>query len=170
MLGLLNGLFRDLGMAQNSAELISKEIKVQDASDARIVLPRSKGHIEFTHVDHQYENSSRVINDLSLIIKPGEKVGIVGRSGAGKTTLMKLLLRLYNINSGEILIDGQDITAVTQHSLRESFGVVTQDSALLHRSVADNIILGQKDIRREAVISGCKTCQRRQIHSRSGRF
>ncbi|MEM7300779.1 MAG: ABC transporter ATP-binding protein [Pseudomonadota bacterium] len=144
MLGQLNGLFRNLGTAQNSAELVAKEPKVVDAPDAES-LGRAKGTISFENISFDYVRGSLVINDLNLQIKPGEKVGIVGRSGAGKTTLIKLLLRLYDLDSGTISIDGHDIARVQQKSLRANFGVVSQDVGLLHRSVRDNIALGRPD-------------------------
>jgi ATP-binding cassette subfamily B multidrug efflux pump len=84
-----------------------------------------------------------VIDDLSLTIRPGEKIGLVGRSGAGKSTLVNLLLRFYAVESGRILIDGQDIAFVTQESVREQIGMVTQDTSLLHRTVRENILYGR---------------------------
>src|SRR5690606_15408763 len=92
-----------------------------------------------------YGRRGGVIEDLSLVIHPGEKVGLVGRSGAGKSTLVNLLLRFHDLESGRILIDGQDIAGVTQDSLRRQIGVVTQDTALLHRSIRDNIAYGRPD-------------------------
>ncbi|MBU2485224.1 MAG: ATP-binding cassette domain-containing protein, partial [Alphaproteobacteria bacterium] len=86
-----------------------------------------------------------VIDDLSLTIEPGEKLGLVGRSGAGKSTFVNLLLRFYDLNSGRIEIDGQDISGVTQESLRHSIGMVTQDTSLLHRSIRENIVFGRPD-------------------------
>ena len=87
----------------------------------------------------------RVIDDLTLTVAPGEKIGLVGRSGAGKSTLVNLLLRFHDLDGGRILIDGQDIARVTQDSLRAHIGMVTQDTSLLHRSVADNIAYGRPD-------------------------
>ena len=92
-----------------------------------------------------YGKQSGVIENLSLSIKPGEKIGLVGRSGAGKTTLVNLLLRFYNLESGRVLIDGQDISQVSQDSLRGQVGMVSQDTSLLHRSVRDNIAYGRPD-------------------------
>ena len=86
-----------------------------------------------------------MIDDLSLHIRPGEKVGLVGRSGAGKSTIVNLLLRLYDVEGGRVLIDGQDIAHATQDSLRAQVGMVTQDTSLLHRSVRDNILYGRPD-------------------------
>src|SRR5215475_10578012 len=88
---------------------------------------------------------TRVIDGLSLTIRPVEKIGLIGRSGAGKSTLVSLLLRFYNFPKGRILIDDQDIVGVTQESLRASIGMVTQDTSLLHRSVLDNILYGRRE-------------------------
>ena len=104
-------------------------------------MPEAK--IEINDVTHHYGRDSGGLDRLSLTIRPGEKVGLVGRSGAGKSTLFKLLLRFYDSESGQILIDGQDITAVTQDSLRAQIGMVQQDSSLLHRSLRDNIRYGR---------------------------
>ena len=103
-----------------------------------------------------YGRKRGVIDDLSLTIAPGEKVGLVGRSGAGKSTLVNLLLRFYDVESGRILIDGQDVARVTQDSLRRQVGMVTQDTSLLHRSIADNILYGRPDAPREAMIAAAE--------------
>jgi ATP-binding cassette subfamily B multidrug efflux pump len=92
-----------------------------------------------------------VIDDLTLTVAPGEKIGLVGRSGAGKSTLVNLLLRFHDLESGRILIDGQDIAQVTQDSLRQHIGMVTQDTSLMHRSVSDNIAYGRPDASAEAI-------------------
>jgi ATP-binding cassette subfamily B multidrug efflux pump len=96
----------------------------------------------FDHVRFGYGKPRPVIDDFNLRVKPGEKIGLIGRSGAGKSTLVNLLLRFYDLDGGRILIDGQDIAAVTQDSLRLHIGMVTQDTSLLHRSVRDNIAYG----------------------------
>src|SRR5690606_9453481 len=99
----------------------------------------------FEAIRFHYGKKGGVIDDLSLAVRPGEKVGLVGRSGAGKSTLVNLLLRFYDLEGGCILIDGQDIAEVTQESLRAHIGVVTQDTSLLHRSVRENILYGRPD-------------------------
>ena len=96
------------------------------------------------------------MENLSLSIEPGEKIGVVGRSGAGKTTLLNLLMRFYDLEKGRILIDGQDISGITQESLRSQIGVVTQDTSLLHRSIRDNIAYTSPDIADEEVIEAAK--------------
>ena len=102
--------------------------------------------VEVTVIDH---NGKPLMNDFNLHIKAGEKIGLVGRSGAGKSTLVNVLLRFYDVSSGQVLIDGQDIAKVTQQSLRQHIGMVTQDTSLLHRSVRDNIIYGRPDATEE---------------------
>jgi ATP-binding cassette subfamily B multidrug efflux pump len=114
------------------------------------------GAIRFEKVRFHYGKAAGVIDNLSFAIAPGEKVGLVGRSGAGKSTLVRLLLRFYDVESGRILIDGQDIAAVTQDSLRRQIGMVTQDTSLLHRSVAENIRYGRPGASMEAVIAAAR--------------
>jgi ATP-binding cassette subfamily B multidrug efflux pump len=120
---------------------------VVDQPDAR-PLVATRGDIRFEHVSFAYGSTNeeaRIIRDLNLHIRPGEKIGLVGRSGAGKSTLVNLLLRFYDLSAGRILIDGHDIAAVTQESLRSQIGMVTQDTSLLHRSVRENILYGRPD-------------------------
>lgn len=139
-----NGIMRNFGTVQNAAELISQPIGLTDAKDATdLVVTRPE--IRFENVSFHYGRGKGVIDNLNLAIAPGEKVGIVGRSGAGKSTLVNLLLRFYDVESGRILIDGQDIAKVRQESLRAQIGMVTQDTSLLHRSIRDNILFGRQD-------------------------
>jgi len=105
----------------------------------------SEGRIEVRDVHFHYGKGSGVLDGVSLQVKPGERVGIVGRSGAGKSTLVNLLLRFYDVEGGQILVDGQDISKVSQDSLRANIGMVTQDTSLLHRSVRENILYGRPD-------------------------
>jgi ATP-binding cassette, subfamily B, multidrug efflux pump len=138
-------LFEHIGTVADGIGILSKHHSVVDTPDAkRLAVPH--GEVRFDAVGFQYSaNSKRVIDDFSLTIRPGEKIGLVGRSGAGKSTVVNLLLRFYDIQQGSILIDGQDIAGVTQDSLRENIGMVTQDTSLLHRSVRENIVYGQPD-------------------------
>ena len=143
------GLFEDIGTVQDGIETIARERSLVDIPDAK-PLHVTKGEIRFDDVSFNYgktieKENQIVVDNLTLTIAPGEKVGLVGRSGAGKSTLVNLLLRFYDLYQGRILIDGQDITKVTQESLREQIGMVTQDTSLLHRSVKDNIAYGQPD-------------------------
>ncbi|MBX3579605.1 MAG: ABC transporter ATP-binding protein [Rhizobiaceae bacterium] len=140
----VSALFENIGTVQDGIGSISLPRLVEDKPGATELVV-SKGEITFDGVRFHYGRKKGVIENLSLTVRPGEKVGIVGRSGAGKSTLVNLLLRFYDIESGRILIDGQDIAAVTQDSLRAQIGMVTQDTSLLHRSVRDNILYGRPD-------------------------
>ena len=137
-----NSIMRNLGTIQNSADMLSEPLRLVDRPDARPIAPAST-EIRFEDVSFHYGRGQGVIDRLNLVIRPGEKVGIVGRSGAGKSTLVNLLLRFYDLEGGRILIGGEDIAGVTQASLRAKIGMVTQDTALLHRSIRDNILLGR---------------------------
>lgn len=151
MMTQLNGLLRNYGTIQNSMEMLAKPVTVTDDSDAH-ALKVTDGTIEFERIRFHYGKGKGVIDDLSLRIRPGEKVGLVGRSGAGKSTLVNLLLRFYDLEGGRILIDGQDIAHVTQDSLRSHIGVVAQDTSLLHRSLRDNIMYGRPDATEDMMI------------------
>ncbi|RFB79123.1 ABC transporter ATP-binding protein [Methylovirgula sp. 4M-Z18] len=143
-------IFDNLGQIQEGMETISKPNELIDRSGA-IELAAPRGEIRFEHVRFHYGKKGGVIDDLSLIIRPGEKVGLVGRSGAGKSTIVNLLLRFYDVERGRVLIDGQNIADVTQHSLRQRIGLVTQDTSLLHRSITENIRYGQPEATMERV-------------------
>jgi ATP-binding cassette subfamily B multidrug efflux pump len=151
----LSSLFENLGTAHDGMNTISRVQMVTDEPGAP-PMRVSEGRIEFDRVSFHYGKGSGVIDDFSLTIEPGEKVGIVGRSGAGKTTLMNVLLRLFDLEGGRILIDGQDIARVDQESLRAQIGVVSQDTALLHRSIRENIAYGREDVTEEDIISAAK--------------
>ena len=143
----LAGLFEHIGTVRDGMDTLSRPETVVDAINAKAInVPR--GEIHFEKVTFAYgatHEKSRIIDDFSLVIRPGEKIGLVGRSGAGKSTLVNLLLRFYNVASGRILIDGTDIATVSQDSLRAQIGMVTQDTSLLHRAVRDNILYGRPD-------------------------
>ena len=141
MMFQINAIFRGLGTVQDSVNTVSRPREVVDAADAREIA-QARGDLRFDDVTFQYGKNKGALERLALHVRPGEKVGIVGRSGAGKTTLMNVALRLYDLEAGRILLDGQDIAHLTQRSLRRQIGVVTQDTALLHRSVRDNIAYG----------------------------
>ncbi|MGA1342276.1 MAG: ABC transporter ATP-binding protein [Hyphomonas sp.] len=136
------GLFENIGVVYDGMAMLEKPVAVVDAPDG-VALARVTGEVRFEDVVFHYGRGAGVIEGLSLSIRPGEKIGLVGRSGAGKTTLTNLLLRFYDAESGRILVDGQDIRHVTQASLRAQIGVVTQDTSLLHRSIRDNIAYGR---------------------------
>ena len=138
----VSSFFRNLGVVAEGMETIAQPITLVDAPEA-IPLEFRAGLIEIEGVSHHYGRGSGGLSDLSLTIRPGEKIGLVGRSGAGKSTLVKLLLRFYDTEKGRILIDGQDVALVTQDSLRARIGMVQQDTSLLHRSVRENILYGR---------------------------
>jgi ATP-binding cassette subfamily B multidrug efflux pump len=138
----VRSLYENIGVVQESMATVARPHALVDRPGAT-ELAVSRGEIRFDEVSFHYGRESGVIEDLTLTIRPGEKVGLVGVSGAGKTTLVSLLLRLHDLESGRILIDGQDIAGVTQDSLRRQIGVVTQDTSLLHRSIRDNIAYGR---------------------------
>lgn len=144
ILRTVTNLFENIGTVENGVETISQPNAVTDRLDAG-VLSVPDGAISFEAVRFHYGKDGGVIEDLSLKVQPGEKVGLVGLSGAGKSTLVNLLLRFYDLEGGRILIDGQDISGVTQSSLRSHIAMVTQDTSLLHRSIRDNIVYGRPD-------------------------
>ncbi|MGV6491165.1 multidrug efflux ABC transporter SmrA [Stenotrophomonas rhizophila] len=140
----INGIFEDIGTVQDGITTISQPLTVQDRPDA-VPLVVARGGVHFDDIHFHYGKAGGVMAGLNLDVKPGEKIGLVGPSGAGKSTLVNVLLRLYDLESGHIRIDGQDIAAVTQESLRRQIGVVTQDTSLLHRSIRDNLLYGRPD-------------------------
>jgi len=138
------GLFENVGTVQDGINTIARVRTVVDRPDAA-PLQVPHGAVHFDNVRFSYGGERRVIDGLDLHIRPGEKIGLVGRSGAGKSTIVNLLLRFYDLEGGHIRIDGQDIAAATQESLRAQIGMVTQDTSLLHRSVRENILYGRPD-------------------------
>lgn len=137
-------IFEAVGTIRDAMPVMTNVPKVVDAEGAT-ALAVTQGEIRFETVDFGYRDETPVLQNLSLHIRPGEKVGLVGLSGAGKTTLVSLLLRLFDVKRGRILIDGQNIAEVTQASLRQKIGYITQDVSLLHRSIGDNILYGRPD-------------------------
>jgi ATP-binding cassette subfamily B multidrug efflux pump len=152
---VITAIFENVGTVQEGLEAISKPWTVVDAPEAK-ALSVSLGEIRYQNVRFHYGRDSGLIEDLALTIKPGEKVGVVGPSGAGKSTLINILLRFHDLESGRILVDGQDIARVTQDSLRAQIGLVTQDTSLLHRSVRDNIRYGKPDASEEEIIAAAR--------------
>jgi ATP-binding cassette subfamily B protein/ATP-binding cassette subfamily B multidrug efflux pump len=138
----INGLIRNYATVQDATRTISVRPAIRDAPDAK-VLPRAKGDIRFENVSFHYGKGGGIIDNLNLHVRPGERVALIGPSGAGKTTIVNLALRLFDVEAGRILIDGHDVRSVTQGSLREQFGVVSQDAMLMHRSIRDNIGYGR---------------------------
>ncbi|MFW1644478.1 ABC transporter ATP-binding protein [Acinetobacter guillouiae] len=143
MMWQTSALFENVGTIQDGMQTLGRQINIQDKEDAKPLVV-TQGNIKFSDVTFAY-NSKKIIDHFNLNIQPGEKIGIVGRSGAGKSTLIQLLLHFYTINNGKITIDGQNIEEVTQDSLRKNIALVTQDTSLLHRTVAENIKYGRPD-------------------------
>jgi ATP-binding cassette subfamily B multidrug efflux pump len=152
-------LFEHIGTVQDGVNTLARARSVVDRPDA-VPLVVTRGEVRFENVRFGYGKSGRVvIDDFSLHIRPGEKIGLVGRSGAGKSTIVNLLLRFYDIQGGRVLIDGQDIAAVTQESLRAQIGMVTQDTSLLHRSVRENIVYGRPDATEDMMLRAAERAE-----------
>ena len=154
----LTTFFRELGVVAEGMETIAQPIKLVDDADAK-PLELRQGEIRLEGLTHHYGRTSGGLQDLNLVIRPGEKVGLVGRSGAGKSTLVKLLLRFYDAEQGRILIDDQDVAKVTQDSLRLQIGMVQQESSLLHRSVRDNILYGKPEASEVDMLAAARQAQ-----------
>lgn len=161
ILRTITSLFENIGTVQNGIETISQQTAIVDQPDAT-ELQVSEGHIKFDAVSFRYDGveaadgqalETPVISDCSFEVRPGEKIGLVGRSGAGKSTLINLLMRFHDLSDGAITIDGQDVRQVRQDSLRSNIAVVSQDTALLHRSIRDNIRYGRETASDEEVIA-----------------
>ncbi len=150
-------LFENIGVVKDGINTFSSTKTVNDQPNATELVVK-QGKIDFQHINFNYDakRQNSIIQDLDLTINPGEKIGLVGRSGAGKSTLINLLLRFYDLQSGKIIIDGQDITTVTQESLRAQIGMVTQDTSLLHRSVRENLLYGNNQATEEEMIIAAK--------------
>ena len=161
ILRTITSLFENIGTVQNGIATLAQKTHIEDAPDAP-VLQVSRGHVVFDKVSFRYDNvataagdqaSVPIIADCSFEVKPGEKIGLVGRSGAGKSTLINLLMRFHDLSEGSVTIDGQDVRSVQQDSLRSSIAVVSQDTALLHRTIRDNIRYGRENATDEEIIA-----------------
>jgi len=156
----VTSIFENIGVVQEGMETIAVPHALVDQPGAReLEVPR--GEIRFEHVTFTYgrRDGVQVLSDFDLTIRPGERVGLVGRSGAGKSTLVNLLLRFHELEAGKLRIDGHDIREVTQESLRSAIGMVTQDTSLLHRSIADNIRYGRPGATAEQIVAAAKKAQ-----------
>ena len=159
----MTSLYEQVGTVQDGINTLTIQNQIIDKVDAQ-PLAVKQGEVSFVEVDFGYnqqqqDNNQILLKGLNLIIRPGEKVGLVGRSGAGKSTIVNLLLRFYEVEKGAILIDHQNINSVTQNSLREQIGMVTQDTSLLHRSVRDNILYGRPNASEEEMIAAAKRAE-----------
>jgi ATP-binding cassette subfamily B multidrug efflux pump len=151
-------LFEHIGTVQDGITTLAKHRSVVDRPGA-VPLQVTRGEIVFEDVCFAYGGANAIIDHLSLSIRPGEKIGLVGRSGAGKSTIVNLLLRFYDTERGRIAIDGQDIALATQDSLRAQIGMVTQDTSLLHRSVRENIVYGRPDAPDDQMIAAARRAE-----------
>ena len=169
----MTSLFESVGTIQDGINTLSRPRAVVDAPDAQR-LEVTQGEVRFEDVRFAYRSDAApVIEQLNLTIRPGEKVGLIGRSGAGKSTLVNLLLRFQDVQAGRILIDGQDVRSVTQDSLRQHIGMVTQDTSLLHRAMRDNILYGRPDASDAEMIAAAERAEAHdfilQLSDREGR-
>ena len=151
-------LFEHIGTVRDGMGTLSRPHNILDVPNAP-ALKIQQGSIDFQHINFAYSVDKPVLKDFNLHIQAGEKIGVVGRSGAGKSTLVNLLLRFYELNQGKITIDGQDISQITQDSLRANIGMVTQDTSLLHRSVRDNLLYGRPAATDAEMIEAVKKAQ-----------
>lgn len=151
----VRAFYEAIADANEMTEILEKPISVKDGANAA-ELKITAGEMEFKNVDFSYGKAGPVLSNFNLKINPGEKVALVGPSGGGKSTIVKLLLRLYNVTAGEILVDGQNIASVTQDSLRSSLSLVPQDPILFHRSLLENIRYGKPGASEEEVMLAAK--------------
>ncbi len=154
----VTNFFRELGVVSEGMQTIAQPVTLLDQKDAK-PLNLTAGGVELRDLSHHYGKKTGGLDQINLSIAAGEKVGLVGQSGAGKSTLVKLFLRFYDVEQGHILIDGQDIKAATQDSLRSAIGMVQQDSALLHRSVRENILYGNPDASEDQMIDAARKAE-----------
>ncbi|MBC7489740.1 MAG: ABC transporter ATP-binding protein, partial [Glaciimonas sp.] len=154
----MSSLFEQVGTVQDGINTLSRAHTVNDLTDSTI-LQVHQGEVHFENVSFSYGGPRPVIKEFSLHISSGEKIGLVGRSGSGKSTIVNLLMRFYDVEQGRVLIDGMDIQYVTQDSLRAQVGMVTQDTSLLHRSVRDNILYGRPDATDADMIAAAKRAE-----------
>ena len=152
---VLPNLYRNIGICRQELSLIQEPIEINDAPDAKELVIQN-GEIAFENVDFSYKQVIEVFHNHSINIKAGEKVALVGFSGGGKTTLVNLILRFFDVNSGKIIIDGQDIKTVTQDSLRSQIAMIPQDTNLFHRTIKENIRYGRIDATDEEIIEAAK--------------
>jgi ATP-binding cassette subfamily B protein len=154
----LMGIFGNLGEVEDGIKTLTPPYTLADAPDAKD-LPPAKGLVRMDGVSFAYGRKKGGLDEVSLTIQPGEKIGLVGASGAGKTTLVSLLLRLYDSEKGRVLIDGQDVRSVTQESLRRQIGMVTQETAMFNRSARDNIMYGNPEATEAEMIAAARQAE-----------
>ena len=153
---IFNNFINNIAYLERIFETIDEPVTIQDAPDAK-VLPSVKGEVRFEHVNFSYDEQTHVLEDVSFVVKPGESVALVGPTGAGKSTIVNLISRFYDVNSGQVLIDGQDVSKVTLSSLRSQMGIMMQDSFIFSGTIEDNIRYGKLDATEEEIEKAAKT-------------
>ena len=153
--GVITELQNALACASHIFELIEEKSQIPDAKDA-LELDKAKGNIELNNVDFSYVEEKPLIRDFNLKVKPGQKIAIVGPTGCGKTTVINLLMRFYDVKSGSISVDGTDIRDITRSSLRRNYGMVLQETWLKAGTIRENIIMGKPDATDEEIIAAAK--------------
>jgi ATP-binding cassette subfamily B multidrug efflux pump len=151
----ITDLFEEIGIVQEGMMTIARPLQLVDPVGAKTLVVH-EGKITFDQVRFGYGRATGVLEDFTLTVRPGEKIGLVGRSGAGKSTVVNLLLRFFDLEGGRILIDGQDISLMTQDSLRAQISVVTQDTSLLHRSIRENIRYGRPNATDAEIVAAAR--------------
>lgn len=153
---IFNNFINNIAYLERIFETIDEPVTVKDEPDAK-EMPPIKGKVEFKNVNFSYDEKKQVLHDVSFTVEPGESVALVGPTGAGKSTIVNLVSRFYNVNSGQVLIDGEDISKVTLHSLRSQMGIMLQDSFIFSGTIEDNIRYGKLDATRDEIIKASKT-------------
>ena len=153
---IFNGFINNMAYLERIFETMDEPVTVDDAPDA-IEMPKVVGEVTFDHVSFSYEKGKEILHDVSFSVKPGESVALVGPTGAGKSTIVSLISRFYNLDSGRILIDGQDISKVTLKSLRSQMGIMLQDSFIFSGTIEDNIRYGKLDATESEIRRASKT-------------
>ncbi|WP_026653836.1 ABC transporter ATP-binding protein [Butyrivibrio proteoclasticus] len=153
---IFNGFINNMAYLERIFEAMDEPVTVDDAEGAT-KMPEIKGEVTFDNVSFSYEKGKEVLHDVSFTVKPGESVALVGPTGAGKSTIVSLISRFYNVNSGRILIDGQDISKVTLNSLRSQMGIMLQDSFIFSGTIEDNIRYGKLNATTKEIIAASKT-------------
>ncbi len=152
---IFNGFINNIAYLERIFETLDEPVDVDDAPDA-VEMPKIKGKVEFNNVSFSYEKDKQVLHDVSFTVNPGESIALVGPTGAGKSTIVNLISRFYNLDSGTILIDGQDISKVTLHSLRSQMDIMLQDSFIFSGTIEDNIRYGKLDATFEEIENASK--------------
>lgn len=153
---IFNNFINNIAYLERIFETLDEPVTVKDAEDA-VLMPEIRGDVTFENVTFAYEEGKEVLKNVSFTVKAGESVALVGPTGAGKSTIVNLISRFYNVEHGRVLIDGQDIAKVTLHSLRSQMGIMLQDSFIFSGTIEDNIRYGRLDATTEEIVKASKT-------------